>query len=213
MPLHEPCGCSAWAAGRLGVSRAWAAVEPPVPTPGSLGPGGWPRSPPLLRGGADSSSDSHPCLGGVGDGTRDGPGEAPAPCSLSWCPWPLPTTLTGPYVPAAVLCQLRPGGHERVHRLPQGQLLLHLLPAQGTVPPRPAPRPRPPLHCWPCHAQRLPRPAPSTQVAKAEGQLCPAHRPLPPQGLGGRVTQPPRVRRVQDGRAGVPVPTGTSPLR
>ncbi|XP_024902095.1 deformed epidermal autoregulatory factor 1 homolog isoform X3 [Pteropus alecto] len=31
----------------------------------------------------------------------------------------------------AVLCQLRPGGHERVHRLPQGQLLLHLLPAQG----------------------------------------------------------------------------------
>lgn len=42
--------------------------------------------------------------------------------------------LTGSVL-AAVLCQLRPGGPERVHRLPQGQLLLHLLPAQGRLPP------------------------------------------------------------------------------
>lgn len=34
--------------------------------------------------------------------------------------------------PAAVLCQLRPGSPERVHWLPQGQLLLHVLPAQGS---------------------------------------------------------------------------------
>lgn len=33
--------------------------------------------------------------------------------------------------PTAHLCQLRPGGAERVHGLPQGPLLLHLLPAKG----------------------------------------------------------------------------------
>lgn len=64
-------------------------------------------------------------------GTGVGIGAAPA---LRLCPHWLPPrpALTGPVL-AAVLCQLRPGGPERVHRLPQGQLLLHLLPAQGRL--------------------------------------------------------------------------------
>ncbi|XP_027517938.1 deformed epidermal autoregulatory factor 1 homolog isoform X2 [Corapipo altera] len=31
----------------------------------------------------------------------------------------------------AILCQLRAGGHQRVHGVPQSQLLLHILPAEG----------------------------------------------------------------------------------
>lgn len=62
--------------------------------------------------------------------------------------------LTGS-VPAAVLCQLRPGGPERVHRLPQGQLLLHLLPAQGRLPVRRSCSPWP----WPWPVVCGPRPA------------------------------------------------------
>lgn len=39
-------------------------------------------------------------------------------------------------VPAADVCELRPGGDERVYGLPQGQLLLHILSEEGQTPHR-----------------------------------------------------------------------------
>lgn len=40
-------------------------------------------------------------------------------------------TCPSPSLPTAILRQLRSGGHQRVHGMPQSQLLLHILPAEG----------------------------------------------------------------------------------
>lgn len=99
-----------------------------------------------------------------------------------------------------------------MHRLPQGQLLLHLLPAQGTVPPpAPAPAPAPPaarpLPPDPAPgASALSRPAPPEARRlhagheSWSGQFCPAHRCFDLRDLEGVSLRSPRWLSLSAGR-------------